>query len=111
MDERAAGLHVAEAIESYIIDLVNATRRPDKYSEDLAGQVELGASPRAGLALDRCARAYAWLRGADFVSPADVQAIAPDVLRHRVALSYEARGAGRSADDVLADLMKLVAAT
>ncbi len=104
-----AALHLAEAIETYIVDIVGATRHPDKYSPDLARQIELGASPRAGLALDRCARAYAWLQGSDFVSPADVQAIAPDVLRHRVALSYEAKGAGRDPDAVLADLLKLVA--
>jgi MoxR-like ATPase len=104
-----AGLHVAEAIETYIVDLVNATRQPAKYSEGLARQIELGASPRAGLALDRCGRAHAWLNGADFVSPGDIQAVAPDVLRHRLALSYEATGAGRSADAVLADLVKLVA--
>ncbi len=104
-----AAIHVAEAIETYVIDLVNATRHPDKYSPDLAKEIELGASPRAGLALDRCARAYAWLQGSDFVSPGDVQAIATDVLRHRIALSYEARGQGRDADAVLADLLKLVA--
>ena len=72
-----AALHVAEAIETYIIDLVNATRQPAKYSEDLGRQIELGASPRAGLALDRCGRAHAWLQGSDFVSPGDIQAIAP----------------------------------
>jgi MoxR-like ATPase len=104
-----AALHIADAIETYIIDLVTATRQPDKYSKELAAQIELGASPRAGLALDRCGRAYAWLRGQDFVSPADIQAIAPAVLRHRIALSYEAKGQGRDADAVLADLLKLVA--
>ncbi len=104
-----AGLHVAEAIETYIVDLVNATRQPARYSKDLAAQIELGASPRAGLALDRCGRAHAWLQGQDFVSPADIQAVAPDVLRHRIGLSYEATGAGRDADAVLADLVKLVA--
>ena len=104
-----AALHAAEAIDRYVIDLVNATRHPEKYSPDLAKEIELGASPRAGLALDRCARAHAWLKGADFVAPGDVQAIAPDVLRHRIALSYEAKGAGRDADAVLADLLKLVA--
>ena len=104
-----AGLHVAEAIERYIVDLVDATRHPGKYSEDLARQIELGASPRAGLALDRCGRALAWLRGQDFVSPGDVQAVAPDVLRHRIALSYEARGAGRTPDAALADLVARVA--
>ena len=106
-----ASLHVAGAIETYIIDLVNATRRPAEYSQDLGRQIELGASPRAGLALDRCGRAHAWLRGQDFVSPADIQAVAPDVLRHRIGLSYEATGAGRDADAVLADLIKLVAVT
>ena len=106
-----ASLHVAGAIETYIIDLVNATRRPAEYSQDLGRQIELGASPRAGLALDRCGRAHAWLRGQDFVSSADIQAVAPDVLRHRIGLSYEATGAGRDADAVLADLIKLVAVT
>jgi MoxR-like ATPase len=81
-----AVLHVAEAIETYIVDLVNATRTPTRYSEDLGREIELGASPRAGIALDRCARAHAWLQGSDFVSPGDVQAIARDVLRHRIAL-------------------------
>lgn len=106
-----ADIHVAEAIETYIIDLVNATRQPGTYAKDLAREIELGASPRAGLALDRCGRAHAWLKGQDFVSPGDIQAIAPDVLRHRVGLSYEATGAGRDADAVLADLIKLVAVT
>ena len=104
-----ASLHIAEALETYIVDIVNATRHPANYSDDLARQIELGASPRAGLALDRCARAYAWLQGSDFVSPGDVQAIAPDVLRHRVALSYEAKGQGRDVDAVLADILKHVA--
>mgnify|MGYP000931704605 CR=1 FL=1 len=104
-----AALHVAEAIETYIIDLVNATRHPEKYSKDLAKELDLGASPRAGIALDRCGRAHAWLKGADFVSPGDIQAVVPDVLRHRVALSYEATGQGRTPDAVVADLLKLVA--
>ncbi len=104
-----SALHVAEPIEKYIIDIVNATRRPALLSEDLAKAIEIGASPRAALALDRCGRAYAWLNGADFVSPGDIQAVAPDVLRHRLILSYEARGSGRSADDLIADLVALVA--
>jgi MoxR-like ATPase len=104
-----AAIHVAEAIETYIIDLVNATRQPAKYSQDLGRQIELGASPRAGIALDRCGRAHAWLSGQDFVSPGDIQAVAPDVLRHRIGLSYAATGAGRDADAVLADLLRLVA--
>ena len=104
-----SSLHVAEPIERYIIDIVNATRNPAALSEDLAKAIEIGASPRAGLALDRCARAHAWLNSQDFVSPGDIQAVAPDVLRHRLILSYEARGSGRSADDVVADILDLVA--
>jgi MoxR-like ATPase len=104
-----ADLHVAEAIERYIVDLVNATRAPGKLSADLGRWIELGASPRASLALDRCGRAHAWLNGQDFVSPGNIQAVAPDVLRHRVTLSYEAKGEGKSADDVLTELVRLVA--
>lgn len=104
-----SSLHVAEPIESYIIDIVNATRHPDKISKALASQIEIGASPRAVLAIDRCARALAWLKGRDFVSPGDIQAVAPDVLRHRLILSYEARGAKRSPDDVVADVLDVVA--
>ncbi len=89
--------------------LVNATRTPSNYSEDLGRQTRARRQPAGGDRADRCARAYAWLQGSDFVSPGDVHAIAPDVLRHRIALSYEAKGAGRDADAVLADLLKLVA--
>ncbi|MDS9469339.1 MoxR family ATPase [Paracoccus sp. MBLB3053] len=109
--QEISAIHIAEGIEQYIIDIINATRHPAKLSEDLGRMIELGASPRGGIAIDRCARAHAWLKGQDFVSPTDVQSVAPDVLRHRIALSYEAHGAGRSADDVIADLLQLVAIT
>ncbi len=102
-------LHMAEALEDYIVHLVMATRGPEKYSADLAHWIEYAASPRATIALDRCARAHAWLAGRDYVSPEDVQAIAPDVLRHRVLLSFEAEAAGVSSDDVIAELLKRVA--
>ncbi|AYF03682.1 AAA family ATPase [Paracoccus yeei] len=104
-----AALHIAPEIERYIIDIVTATRNPAPLSPDLARLIELGASPRAGLALDRCGRAHAWLKGQDFVSPGNIQAVAPDVLRHRLSLSYEATGAGHGADAVIAQLMALVA--
>jgi len=103
------GLHMAEALEDYIVHLVMATRGPEKYSADLARWIEYAASPRATIALDRCSRAHAWLAGRDYVSPEDVQAIAPDVLRHRVLLSFEAEAAGVSSDDVIAELLARVA--
>ncbi|MEM6606871.1 MAG: AAA family ATPase, partial [Pseudomonadota bacterium] len=81
--EKALMLHMAEPVEEYIVQLIMATRDPAVYSAELKGWLEYGASPRATIALDRCARAHAWLRGRDFVSPDDVQAVAADVLRHR----------------------------
>ena len=86
-----------------------ATRTPGALSEDLARWVELGASPRASLALDKCGRAHAWLNERDYVDPIDVRAIAHDVLRHRIALSYEAQGDGKSTDAVIDEILKLVA--
>jgi len=103
------GLHMVEALEDYIVHLIMATRRPEKYSADLARWIEYAASPRATIALDRCSRAHAWLGGRDYVSPEDVQAIAPDVLRHRLLLSFEAEASGVTGDDVIAELLVRVA--
>jgi len=110
-DARAeiGAIHVAPAMERYIADLVHATRNPAGYGEDLPRWIETGASPRASLALDRCGRAHAWLAGRDYVDPEDVRAVAPDVLRHRLALSFEAQGDGVSADAATAELLRLVA--
>ncbi|NKB87031.1 MAG: AAA domain-containing protein [Acidobacteria bacterium] len=102
-------IHVSDAVDRYIVDLIDATRFPAKYDEDLGRQIEVGASPRGGLALDRASRAHAWLEGRDHVTPDDIRAIAHDCLRHRVKLSYEANAAGASADDVIAALVKQVA--
>lgn len=102
-------LHMAGALEDYIVHLVMATRQPEKYSRDLAKWILYAASPRATIALDRCSRAHAWLAGRDYVSPEDIQAIAPDVLRHRVLLSFEAEAAGISSDDVITELLRRVA--
>ncbi|MFG6158641.1 AAA family ATPase [Halomonas sp. 1390] len=104
-----AALHVAEPMERYMADLVAATRHPGKLSEDLGRWIELGASPRASLALDRCGRTHAWLAGRDYVDPEDVQAIAHDVLRHRIGLSFEAQGEGIGADEALDALLRCVA--
>ena len=104
------GLHMAGTVENYIVQLVIASRQPGLYAEHLAGWIEYGASPRATIALDRCARAHAWLRGQDFVSPDDVQAVAADVLRHRLILSFEAEANGITADQVITELLALVPA-
>lgn len=101
-------LHCAETVEEYIVQLVMATRQAANYSSDLAAWLEYGASPRGTLSLDRCARAHALLNGKDFVSPDDVQAIANDVLRHRLILSFEAEANGITTDDVIDELLRLV---
>ncbi|RLL55087.1 MoxR family ATPase [Mariprofundus sp. EBB-1] len=107
--KEAMQLYMADELEDYIVHLVMATRHPEQYNDDLARWIQFAASPRATIALDRCARAHAWLAGRDFVSPEDIQAIAPDVLRHRVLLSFEAEAAGISSDDVISELLKRVA--
>ncbi|MGI3130204.1 AAA family ATPase [Halopseudomonas pachastrellae] len=104
-----AALHVAEPVEQYIAELVNATRHPDTLSPELGRWIELGASPRASLALDRCGRAHAWLNGRDYLDPQDVQAVAPDVLRHRIGLSFAAQGEGVDTEAVIAQLLAVVA--
>ena len=101
-------LHLAPALERYLIELVLATRGSRDYGEDLARWIGFGASPRASIALDRSARAHAWLAGRDYVSPEDIQSIAPDVLRHRLVLSYEAEAEGVDAEGVVGELMARV---
>ena len=86
-----------------------ATRQPQKYSDKLASWLEYGVSPRASISLERCARARAWLQERDFVSPEDIQAVAPNVIRHRLLLSYQAQAEGVSADDVIDEIISLVA--
>ncbi len=97
------------AVESYIVALVAATRRPAEVGDKLKGWIAIGASPRGTLALDRTSRAYAWLQGRDYVTPEDVQAVAHDCLRHRVSLTYEAGADGKHADDVIDELIRQVA--
>jgi len=98
-----------DAVEAYIVALVAATRRPAEYGDKLKDWISIGASPRGSLALDRCSRVHAWLRGRDHVLPEDVQAVAHDCLRHRVALSYEASAEGVGKDGVIDEILKQVA--
>jgi MoxR-like ATPase len=103
--EEVLGVHMSEPVENYLLSLVLATRNPGPYGDDLASLLQYGASPRATIALDRASRAYAWLNQRDFVSPDDVQAIAKDVLRHRVLLRFEAEAQGLDSDAVIDELV------
>jgi MoxR-like ATPase len=104
-----ANIHVSESLERYVADLVYATRTPERYSDELASWIDVGASPRASISLDKCARVHAWLSGENFVSPAHVTAIAHDVLRHRLILSYEAQGSDVTPDQVIDAVIERVA--
>lgn len=101
-------LHLSPALEEYIVQLVVATRDPSPYGNKLGKWIRYGASPRASLALDRCARAHAWLHGKDFVAPEDIHAIAHDVLRHRVLLNFEAEAEGVTTDYFITELLQKV---
>jgi MoxR-like ATPase len=105
-----SAVYVAPAIEEYIINLINATRYPQNVSEKLASYIHIGVSPRGTLALERCARAQAWLEGRDAVLPEDVRRIAPAVIRHRLMLSYQANADNCTADDVVKILLDAVVA-
>jgi len=104
-----AGMYSSENIERYIVSLISASRYPEKYDEKLADWIEVGASPRGSLALDKCSRVHAWLAGRDHVTPDDVRAVVHDCLRHRLILSYEANAEGMTADQVIDEIIKLVA--
>lgn len=103
-------VHMADEVEQYIVELVAATRSAAAYDSDLASWIRFGASPRASIALDRTARAHAWLAGKDFASPEDVQAVAPQVLRHRLILNYEAQADGIGSDRIVSELVSRVPA-
>ena len=101
-------LHLAEPLEDYLLQIILATRKPKVYGNDLANWLQYGASPRASIALDRCARAKAWLSQRDYVAPEDIQEMAFDVLRHRLILSYEAEANGMTTDDVIKELISRI---
>ena len=101
-------LHVAPQLERYLVELVLASRDAARYDADLARRIAWGASPRGSIALERCARARAWLAGRDYVTPDDIRAIAPDVLRHRVLPSYEATAEGWDGERLVAALLDKV---
>ncbi|SFR49638.1 MoxR-like ATPase [Marinobacter daqiaonensis] len=106
-----ADVFMADSVEDYLVALVLATRQPEALDDELARWLSFGASPRGTIALDRCARALAWLDGRDYVTPDDVRAIAPDVLRHRLILTFEAEAAGITTDEVVHRLLERVPVT
>ena len=101
-------IHMTEAVEEYLVQLILATRNSESYDGDLAQWLDYGASPRATIALDRCSRSLAWMEGRDFVTPDDIRAIAHDVLRHRLILSFEAEANGITANQVIDKLLDTV---
>lgn len=101
-------IHLADALEHYLVQLIIATREAALYDEKLSNWIEFGASPRATIALDKCARAHAWLMGRDFVGPDNIQAVFHNVLRHRILLSYEAEAEGIDSNMVLDRILQLV---
>ena len=106
----ALAITLADSVADYIAALVDATRRPTPYSDKLAQWLRWGASPRAAIAIERGARALAWLGGRDYVSPEDVQAVAPDALRHRLLLDYTAQARGITAQNCIDELLRMVPA-
>ncbi len=111
LDARAEVLKifVSPQLERYFVALIAATRRPDQFGPNLKKWVQIGASPRGTLSLDRAARAHAWLQGRDHATPDDVRAVAHDCLRHRLILSYEAAADGVTAEQVITEVIKQVA--
>lgn len=107
--DEVLSIYMADNIEQYLLQIVLATRNAGVYGDDLAQWLQYGASPRASITLDRCARAHAWLEQRDYVGPEDVQAVAHEVLRHRLILNYEAEAEGMTTDSVISELLSRIA--
>ncbi|MGB0391630.1 MAG: AAA family ATPase [Salibacteraceae bacterium] len=104
-----AQITISEPMERYIVDIVSATRSPEKYGEELVKWIEFGASPRGTIGMDRCARVHAWMSGRDHVTTDDIRAVVYDCLRHRLILSYEAEANSIDANKVINEILKKVA--
>ena len=107
--DEVLNIYLADNLEAYLLEIILATRNPTSYGADLAQWIQYGASPRASIALDRCARAHAWLAGRDYVDPEDIQTMAYDVLRHRILLTYEAEADGVTPDRFIRELITRIA--
>lgn len=103
-------IHMEQSIVDYMVAIVMATRKPERYpASSLPLWISVGSSPRASIALDKCARAHAWLKNKDYVDPEDVRSIAHGVLRHRLILSYDAMADGVTPDQVITEILHNVA--
>lgn len=107
--DQIAEMYMDDKLRHYTVSLVSATREPEKYSEELAGWLQFGASPRATLGIVHAAKALAWLEGADYVSPHHIQQVAPNILRHRIIPTFEAEAEGVSRDTIIDHLLDVVA--
>ncbi len=107
--EEISKVKISESIEKYIVDIISATRYPEKYSKELAGWIDFGSSPRGTISIDRACRTHAWMEGKDFVTPDDIRSVVHNCLRHRLIMSYEADAEGISADQVIDEILKQVA--
>ena len=106
--EAVLDIYMTDSLEDYLLQIVLATRQPQRFGDDLAGWIQYGGSPRATIALDRCARSRAWLQGRDSVTPEDIKNVAFDVLRHRVLLTYEAEAEGITVDKLVNELLQRI---
>lgn len=104
-----SAIHLSSALEDYLVQLIIATRTPELYDQKIASFIQYGASPRATIALDKCARAQAWLSGRDYVAPEDIHSVVHDVLRHRILLTFTAEAEGVTVDQVVDGLLQVVA--
>jgi MoxR-like ATPase len=107
--EEIGKIKITENMEKYIVDIISATRYPEKYSKDLAEWLDFGASPRGSIAIDKASRTHTWMEGKDHVTPDNIRAVVHDCLRHRLLLSYNANAEGISADQVIDEILKQVA--
>lgn len=106
--KEALQTYCSDPLEEYLVQLIMATRNPEKYDADLKNMISFGASPRATISLDKCAKIHAWLAGRNYVVPEDIHAVAYDVLRHRIILSYEAQASGLTSEDIIAKILGFV---
>ena len=109
MQQAILGLHMSAEVEQYLVQLIMATRNPEKYHPNLSQWIQFGASPRGTISLDKAARAHAFIKGQDYVTPSDIHAVIYEVLRHRILLTYEAEAEGMSSDNIISEILNVVA--